>query len=636
MKRILIFTFLTLFLVEVMTNLSTVYSDHTPAPTSVTVAGSIQSELGCPGDWQPDCAVTYLSYDTNDDVWQKIFSLPAGAWEYKAALNNSWDENYGAHATQDGPNIPLSLSELTDVKFYYDHKTHWVTDNQNSIIPTAPGSFQSAIGCSADWDPACLRSWLQDPDGDGNYSFSTSDIPAGNYEVKVAHNESWDESYGEGGVQDGPNIPFTVPADCTVMHFIYDPVTHTLTIDGETDIDCDGIVDSEDNCPNFDNEDQTDSDDDGAGNVCDNCWEIPNPDQSDSDGDCIPPYLEDPLCGDKCETADSDGDGIPDSEDSCPDSNLDDTIVIDLCDSRIDNKLFEDGCTMRDLIAGCEDDAKNHGNFVSCVAHLTNDWKKEGHISGSEKGAIQRCAARSDIPSTTTTIIIPSECTLDEECDDGVYCNGAETCDVGTGLCHAGIGPCPDDELFCNGEESCDEASNTCKHAGNPCKSGFTCDEDDDVCVGCSIDEDCDDGLYCNGAETCDIGSTICQTGTEPCQEDEICIEETDKCMPESLIPTIELIPDSAWRSSLIPLPLIMVITGNNTNFNTTTTVDFSGDEVLPSWHIVLSPTDILVVSLIKPADSEDTEVIVTVISTVDTDEEVATAALTLNLIPWF
>jgi hypothetical protein len=32
----------------------TVIASHTPAPTSVTVAGSLQSELGCPGDWQPE------------------------------------------------------------------------------------------------------------------------------------------------------------------------------------------------------------------------------------------------------------------------------------------------------------------------------------------------------------------------------------------------------------------------------------------------------------------------------------------------------------------------------------------------------------------------------------------------------
>ena len=104
-------------------------ASHTPSPTSVTVAGSLQSELGCPGDWQPDCAATHLAYDADDDVWQGSFSLPAGSYEYKAPLNDSWTENYGLHAQQDGPNIPLTLPAATSVKFYYDHKSHWITDD---------------------------------------------------------------------------------------------------------------------------------------------------------------------------------------------------------------------------------------------------------------------------------------------------------------------------------------------------------------------------------------------------------------------------------------------------------------------------------------------------------------------------
>ena len=42
------------------------------------------------------------------------------------------------------------------------------------MIVTVPGSFQSELGCSGDWDPGCLRSWLQDPDGDGTYTFETT------------------------------------------------------------------------------------------------------------------------------------------------------------------------------------------------------------------------------------------------------------------------------------------------------------------------------------------------------------------------------------------------------------------------------------------------------------------------------
>ncbi len=207
-----------------------VQASDTPNPTSVTIAGSLQSELGCAGDWDPACAVTHLAYDASDDVWQGTFNVPDGSWEYKAALNDSWDENYGLNAQQNGANIPLNLTTPTSVKFYYDHKSHWITDNQNSIIAVAPGNYQHFIGCPGDWDPGCLRSWLQDPDGDGTFSFTTTAIPAGSYEFKVAINESWNENYGAGGVQNGPNIPFSVSSPSSVT-FSYNGTTHVALVE---------------------------------------------------------------------------------------------------------------------------------------------------------------------------------------------------------------------------------------------------------------------------------------------------------------------------------------------------------------------------------------------------------------------
>jgi pullulanase-type alpha-1,6-glucosidase len=201
-----------------------------PQPASVTVAGSFQSELGCPGDWQPDCAATQLAFDEDDRVWQATFDVPAGGWEYKAALNGTWAENYGANAARDGANIPLDLSAPAAVKFYYDHGTHWITSSRNAVIAVAPGSFQSELGCPGDWDPGCLRSWLQDPDGDGVHVFTTSALPPGDYEAKVAIGESWDLNYGAGGVQNGPNIAFTVPEACAETTFAWDSITKVLTI----------------------------------------------------------------------------------------------------------------------------------------------------------------------------------------------------------------------------------------------------------------------------------------------------------------------------------------------------------------------------------------------------------------------
>ena len=111
-----------------------------------------------------------------------------------------------------------------DVKFYYDDKTHWITDNINSLIVTAAGSFQDELGCSGDWQPGCLRSWLQDPDGDGLYSFVTDLIPVGSYEFKAALNEDWNESYP------GSNVPFTISNSGDLATFTYSSSTNEVTI----------------------------------------------------------------------------------------------------------------------------------------------------------------------------------------------------------------------------------------------------------------------------------------------------------------------------------------------------------------------------------------------------------------------
>jgi probable HAF family extracellular repeat protein len=94
--------------------------------------------------------------------------------------------------------------------------------------------------------------------------------------------------------------------------------------------------------------------------------------------------------------ADSDGDGVPDDVDQCPASNLAPSITIGTCDSGVTNTINAGrmGCTRNDMIAKCADSAKNHGQFVECVSHLTNDWETQGQISGKEKGAIKSCTQK--------------------------------------------------------------------------------------------------------------------------------------------------------------------------------------------------------------------------------------------------
>ena len=92
---------------------------------------------------------------------------------------------------------------------------------------------------------------------------------------------------------------------------------------------------------------------------------------------------------------DADNDGVADDEDCNPQSDTSPTIVIDGVDTGVPNQLFPNGCTMSDLIAQlAAANQANHGDFVSAVAQLTNQWNANGLITGTQKGAIQSASAR--------------------------------------------------------------------------------------------------------------------------------------------------------------------------------------------------------------------------------------------------
>lgn len=95
---------------------------------------------------------------------------------------------------------------------------------------------------------------------------------------------------------------------------------------------------------------------------------------------------------------DNDNDGISDGQDSCPDSNLAATIVIEGCDTGVANVLLAGGCTMSDRIDEAAASARNHGAFVVEVAFLAGHWRSQGLIPKGGLGSIVHCAAHAHIP----------------------------------------------------------------------------------------------------------------------------------------------------------------------------------------------------------------------------------------------
>ncbi len=197
-------------------------------PNSVTIAGSLGHLIAGCSDWQQDCAAAHMTRSATDGVWRFSTTLPAGSYEYKAVIDDSWNVgSYGLHATLGGANIPLVVpSGGATVKFYFDQTSHWITDNINAVITTAAGSFQSAVGCPGNWQPECLKSWMEDIDGDGVYIYDTPTSIPGSYEFKAALNENWTVSYGD---PSGNNVPFNLTSATQHARLSFNATSHAVT-----------------------------------------------------------------------------------------------------------------------------------------------------------------------------------------------------------------------------------------------------------------------------------------------------------------------------------------------------------------------------------------------------------------------
>jgi hypothetical protein len=106
---------------------------------------------------------------------------------------------------------------------------------------------------------------------------------------------------------------------------------------------------------------------------------------------------------------------------------------------------------------------------------------------------------------------VASSCSRNADCDDQLYCNGQERCDMG--VCRDGARPALDDGVACTAD-SCDEQSQAVVHA--------------------PTDSICDDQVFCNGAEICT--PTGCAAGQPPTCDDsnictaDVCDTDADAC----------------------------------------------------------------------------------------------------------
>ncbi|GIG27380.1 pullulanase-type alpha-1,6-glucosidase [Cellulomonas denverensis] len=198
-----------------------------PRDVTVSLAGTLGPAIGC-GEWDVTCTAAELTARTGS-VYSGTFTLPAGDYEYKVAIDHSWAESYGTG----GQNVAFTLDTEQQVTFRYDDGSHAVgqlaADGSTGVSVVAAGSFQDQLGCGGTWDPGCLGSWMA-PIGGTVYELRTDRLTAGSYETKAVVESNWDRSYP------ASNVTFEVPRDGAEVVITLDLGT------GEVIVDVDGAV----------------------------------------------------------------------------------------------------------------------------------------------------------------------------------------------------------------------------------------------------------------------------------------------------------------------------------------------------------------------------------------------------------
>ncbi|HBO97992.1 MAG TPA: hypothetical protein DD648_08315 [Candidatus Omnitrophica bacterium] len=198
-------------------------------------------------------------------------------------------------------------------------------------------------------------------------------------------------------------------------------------------------------------------------------------------------------------------DGIACTMDSCDEAG--DTIVHAPDNSVCDNALACDGVETCNAASGCQAGTPiNVDDGIACT--------------------VDSCADPAGTPVHTPN---------NAACGNGQFCDGSEVCNAASG-CQAGTPPNPDDGVPCT-VDSCNETADTLDHTPNDalCNDGQFCNGAETCTVlGCQagVPPNCSDGNACNGVETCDAGVNACVAGTPlSCDDGNIC-NGVESCDP--------------------------------------------------------------------------------------------------------
>jgi len=122
--------------------------EGTAATPTVAFPGNYGQAIGRPS-WAPDDAGVTGSDDDGDGVHTLTVMLPRGSYEFKVALNGSWDENFGLRGEADGENILFNVPEESEVVFSFDVKSKAIGVTVAGVAAIVNGAPAGAAGAEA-------------------------------------------------------------------------------------------------------------------------------------------------------------------------------------------------------------------------------------------------------------------------------------------------------------------------------------------------------------------------------------------------------------------------------------------------------------------------------------------------------
>lgn len=191
---------------------------------------------------------------------------------------------------------------------------------------------------------------------------------------------------------------------------------------------------------------------------------------------CLTLFITSSGCGDDDDDSGNDDDSVDDDDDDDNNDDDDDDDNDDNDDNNDDNDDTTPACDC-EIDGGCQDNGEaNPENLCQLCdpVQSTTEWSDNDGVA----------------------------------CDDGVFCNGVDTCAAGSCSAHAGDP--------CQGGDTC---NNTCNEGTDDCFSPDTIS--------------CDDGVFCNGVDLCD-GAGDCEHPGDPCDSLwEYCSEDDGECLDD-------------------------------------------------------------------------------------------------------